>query len=252
MTKHEDTSDSDSKDLSRHGISAAAGVAIGTVLIPLIGPLGPVIGAAASPPIDEAVRRCLQILGDRVAARPSHVIQTAAERAGITVPELSQRLLAVPGGEDLLLKTIRAATDVAQDEKLIALSQSLASAVSESSPITFESQLVGVIGDLDESHFVVLDYLLTSANDLGFSKSELTDPVKTLNMVQLKMFAPQHIVELAEPIFAGLERHGLVNGLVFTGGIGGGARSPDHWEITTFGEAVVERMRTIGAFLRPR
>jgi hypothetical protein len=176
----------------------------------------------------------------------------AAQRAAITVPELSQRLLEVPGGEDLFLKTIRAATDVALDDKLIALSQSLASAVSESSPITFESQLVGVIADLDVSHFVVLDYLLTSANDLGFSKSDVTDPVKTLNMVQLKMFAPQDIVELAEPLFAGLERHGLVNGLTFSGGIGGGSPIRDQWEITTFGEAVVERMRTIGAFLRPR
>lgn len=220
----------------------------------VLGPPGAVIGAVAGVGLDEAARRGLQVLGERVAARPIHVIKHAAHRAGIPVEELSARLLAAPGGEDLFLKTIRAATDVALEDKLIALSQSLASVADNPSRVDFESQLVGVIADLEEGHFVVLSTFLSSAHDLGLGhgmRPEFTEPVRTLNLKQLERVLPRDVFDLAEPLLAGLERHGLLHTLTFTGTLGGGARRPDQWQITTFGEAVVKRMHDLGLFLGP-
>lgn len=243
--------ESEAADTIRRVGVAAVGGAIGLAL----GPPGAIVGAVAAVALDDGTRRCLLRLGERVAARPIHVIQLAARRVGITPEELGERLIAVPNGEDLFLKTIRAATDVALEEKLIALSQSLAAAAAGSSRIDFESQLVGVIADLDEAHFVLLTTFLSSANDLGLGDGvteAFNAPVRSLNLTQFKMCLPADMFALVEPLLAGLERHGLVRGLTGSGMLGGGMSSAEQWEITAFGGAVVQRMREVGVFLRPR
>lgn len=230
---------------------AAVGGAIGLAL----GPPGAVVGAVAAVALDEGTRRCLLRLGERIDARPVHAIHLATRRAGITSEELGERLTAVPNGEDLFLKTIRAATDVALEDKLIALSQSLASAAAGSSRIDFESQLVGVIADLDEAHFELLATFLSSANVLGLGDGVtegFNAPVRSLNLTQFKMCLPEDVFALVEPLLAGLERHGMVRGLTGSGMLGGGMSSAEQWEVTAFGEAVVQRMREVGVFLRPR
>jgi len=74
------------------------------------GPEGVAVGAAAQPVLDQAGRE-VQGLFERVPGRVKHLLGYAASRAGLSVADLCEKLERERGGEDLLLKTMRAAVD---------------------------------------------------------------------------------------------------------------------------------------------
>jgi hypothetical protein len=183
------------------------------------------------------------------------MLQVAAKRAGITVAEMDERLAQIPGGEELLIKTIRAAMEASAENKLLALSESLSQAATAGDELstTFESQFVSAVADLDTAHFRVLERFEWSANELGLGDGHSSDfdrPLMKLNQIQLAMVLPD-LADLLIALVTGLERHGLLGTVVaYQAPLGGGVQGPLVWEITPFGRATVARPRSIGAMLQ--
>jgi hypothetical protein len=91
-------------------------------------------------------------LSRRFSQRSGHVLALAAKRARLAPQELQERLAQIPGGEELLIRTLMAAASVAAEDKLVALSLALARTATEGTEteVTFESQFVAAVSDLGQ------------------------------------------------------------------------------------------------------
>jgi hypothetical protein len=170
----------------------------------------------------------------------------AARLAGISIQELDERLAQVPGGEDLLYRTLRAAMQTGTEAKLVAYSRSLAAAVRDPTElsITFESQLVNALQDLDAGHFHVLRCFTLTHQRLGLGDGESAP--ESLDSLQLRTALPA-LEGVLPSLTAGLERHGLLDRVVKSlSALGGPTDAAVSWVITAFGKNVLARMDLVG------
>jgi hypothetical protein len=130
-------------------VGITSGVVGGAVSLTPAGPLG---GAAAAAVVDAGVRAVMRGLSRRFSQRSGHVLALAAKRARLAPQELQERLAQIPGGEELLIRTLMAAASVAAEDKLVALSLALARTATEGTEteVTFESQFVAAVSDLGQ------------------------------------------------------------------------------------------------------
>jgi hypothetical protein len=188
------------------------------------------------------------------------VLQQAAEMAGLSLDEMCSRLEQTPEGEELLVKTLQATSNVATMRRLILLSQSLANGASESaatSQMTFELQLMIVVTDLSEAHFSVLEAFTTAHRFRPIvSKTPLHmgGPVG-VEASDVKREVPD-TGDLFDALLSGLQRHGLVRfSFPKSDDIEGpvmyvGAGSEPSWILTDFGSAVLDRLKEVGSLLK--
>lgn len=242
MTESDDSRGTRVLRILTGALSAAAGAAVGLAT-------DPVAGAVSAVGLEAGAASVLRQCARAVAARPGHVLDRAAQLAGIGVDELADRLAEVPGGEDLLIKTIGAAMRVAAEQKLVALSVSLGRAATERTEVsvTFKSQFVAAVGDLDHAHWEVLTRFERTANDLGLGdgSAAFDAPSGVLNRVQLDKALPG-LIDLVSALLPGLERYGLLEATVpYSTAWGGGSAGPRTWNITPFGHGALARLREV-------
>jgi hypothetical protein len=230
----------------------AAGITSGVVGGALsLTPAGPLVGAAAAAVTDAGVRAVMRGLSRRFAQRADHVLALAARRARLAPRELDERLAEIPGGEELLVRTLMAAASIAADDKLVALSLALARAATEGTEteVTFESQFVAAVADLGEAHWRVLQCFPLTHRELGLSMAKMPGEI---NVGELEYSLPW-IVGLVDPVMPGLERHGLVALIQPEARSTLGPPRPEFrsrvWRITPFGSQALERFREVGALL---
>jgi hypothetical protein len=223
-------------------ISAAGGQLIG-------GPEGVFASAAAQPVLDQA-GRAVQRLVERVPARVRKLLGVAAHDAGVSITVLCKTLENARGGEDLLLKTIRAAVDSAVDEKLMAYAVSLTKAATGST-ITFESQFVAAVAALDEAHFLLLGLFNRPQRELVPAQhlsavihiDAINSPAQIMTVDDMREMLPE-LGGLIEPLVFGLQRYGLVVPWDYQG-----TSTVKTWEITLFGRECLRRITEIGIWV---
>jgi hypothetical protein len=179
------------------------------------------------------------------------VLALAAQQAGVSVGHLHERLAQVPGGEELLIRTLMAAAGTPAEDRLVALSLALVHAVAEGTEteVTFESQFVAAVSDLGEAHWRVLPcFDLTHSEADGLTYAKLPGRI---DEGQLELALPW-IKGLVDPLMPGLESHGLV---VVTQPAEPSVFGPPPeftsrtWYITTFGRQALTRLDEVGALL---
>lgn len=240
----------------------AAGLAGAGLGLAFGGPPGMVLlGAAAPPLVQFALLRGRARVRRRKAAREKEVLLAAATAAGITVLDLLARMKASPAGEELLLLTLRAASETGNVNKLFALAQNLGSAARASgSPLAFETMFARALGDCDSAHVYLLETFTKTGNELsahaaGHRYDPAFDQVPVeINQLQIETGRPE-LREYLDPLLAVLQRHGLVvsraptGGMSFSGGSGGPAFVL--WKLTPFGRTFLDRLHDIAPLTRP-
>jgi hypothetical protein len=233
-------------DLVADVTSGVVGVAVAAT------PAGPFGGAIAAAAAGRGVRRVLDQLGVMGRRRPAHVLALAAQQAGVPVEQLHERLAQVPGGEELLIRTLMAAAGTPAEDRLVALSLALVHAVTEGTEteVTFESQFVAAVSDLGEAHWRVLQSFMLSqveVDGLAYAKTQ-----GEIDEGQLEVTLPW-VVGLVDPLMPGLERHGLIELVQPEARSTLGPPRPRGrrrtWRMTPFGNQALERLRGVGALL---
>lgn len=254
----------DPTDGDRAVVSAevAAGVAGAGLGLAFGGPPGMVLlGAAAPPVVRFALLRGRAEIRKRRAAREKEVLLAAATAAGTTVMDLLARMKASPAGEEVLLLTLRAASETGNVSKLFALAQNLGSAArAPHSPLAFETMFARALGDCDSVHVYLLDTFTKTGNELAAHTADHRDdpafdqvPVE-INQLQIETARPE-LREYLDPLLAVLQRHGLVVSRTPTGGMsfGGGGGGPAFvlWKLTPFGRTFLDRLHAMAPIGRP-
>ena len=211
------------------------------------------LGALIGGPAWEVSRAALDRAYDRIRQRSQMVWLFAAHEAGIEPGELDERVMGIPGGEELLIKTLQAAMSVGAERKLVELSRSLASVVRtpEEPTVTFESQLIDVIRDLASAHLRVLEALEVGQRTM--------DGTPTFRGGRTEAWVASELPDWHGPVLTGLIRALEVHGLAtytapYVGGPAGapaGGGREGLWEIAPFGRSALERFRAIGGLLGP-
>ncbi|HET6836014.1 MAG TPA: hypothetical protein VFH30_19285 [Acidimicrobiales bacterium] len=196
----------------------------------------------------------LAFITGRRCERVAKVLVDAANRAGIPVDELLRRLAADEEREQLLLRTLEAASATAMERWLPVYAIALANGTvaKDLAVPSWETTFVRVVADLDGGHLQLLDVFTKSANELGSGGDhpDFDKPVESLSEPGLRRYAahvPHHTAVLAV-----LERHGLVSRIVPSGGMTFSAGpSIASWQITDFGRQVHTRLFEVGVLLAP-
>ena len=238
-------------------VGAAAGAAAGAVVG---GPIGAIGGAALGPAIakglDASIEAVIKRWQAQQHARVRDVIRLAAREADLEPETLVHRLEATDGGEDLFVRTMRAAVVASSRRKLILLSRALASGAADVSPrkAEWETVFVNSVAALDEVHLSLIERFLWSPNQLGLGNgdSEFDQPIMRMNRKQLEMVLPE-LVPVMDSLLGTLESEGLLSRQDPPGGmLGGGQSNPEtrSWLISDFGVALVGRLKQVGEILR--
>jgi len=224
--------------------SAVAGAAIGVAT----GPVGVVAGAGLS----AAAQAKLQHVADQRRRRGEAVLIGAATKAEIEVDELIERLVRVDDGERLLVRVVLAAGNARSEERLLALSNALARAAISEAEVEADLGIVDafaeVLDRMTDVQAVVLGAFTSTASSLGLAAiaSETEPPfapietvMNALNAKQLEIVFADRLGPALTPAVAALQRLGLIEPLLSSGGaLGGGGPSPTHYRITDFGKLV--------------
>jgi hypothetical protein len=224
---------------------ATAGAVIG-------GPTGAALGATLAPGVRTALNRVLDRLAEQRRDHELELLRLAAHFSELPVVDLLAKLKASAAGEELLMRTLRAAAETATMPKLVALGVSLAGSASDAGDIAFETLFVRAMSECDVAHVNLLGSFIRSANELGLGSGqpEFDSPVECLNVTQLELVHPD-FVSVLEPLVAVLERHGLVTRLATAAGsLSGGDSRNGTWSITSFGRTALQRMAAVSDIMR--
>lgn len=157
----------------RKTVSGAAG---GLVGMAVGGPLGALLGAVTGVGADEALDVTATWLAAQQRRRAVHVVEAAAEIAGVYPRELLAQFDGDADREELLLRTLRAAQESSQEARLLGLARSLAAgAVAEADAVQWEIAFVRALADVDAPHLAVLERFRWSANQLGLGDPQNPD-----------------------------------------------------------------------------
>jgi hypothetical protein len=226
------------------GGGAVAGALIG-------GPVGAVTGAALGPAaaraVHEAVRPVLERWQARQRERAADVISVAAQDAGLDPETLVHRLEELDGGEELFVRTMRAAATSPGRRKLVLLSRALASGASanDQANVAWEAMFVRAVDAIEETHLDLLERFRWSGNRLGLGDGSNTDfdkPVMRMNDAQLKVVLPQF-----EPVIDSLVATLESQGLLIRENVYGAGQS---WGLSQFGSSFLDRLDDVGRTLR--
>ena len=216
--------------------SAVTGLAVG-------GGEGTLVAAAILPVMDR-VGLVIEKFVARGAASVRRMFEEVERDTELSPQALYDRLLGLRGGEDLLVKALRAAIDAGEEEKIVALASALARASEEPMAVTFETQFVDTVAALSEGHFQVLNLFnlpqqeLVPAQHLSavIHVEAMNEPAQIIPMSQIRELLPA-LSDLAEPLIFGLQRYGLAIQWDYQG-----TSTVETWQITPFGRAVLNRL----------
>jgi hypothetical protein len=202
--------------------------------------------------IVEQLEAGLAFITGRRRERVARMLFDAAERAGIPVDELLERLAGDEEREQLLLRTLEAAAGTAMESwlPLYAIALRNGTLADDLGELSWETTFVRVVADLDGAHLRLLDRFNQTANQLGLGNGDpdFDKPMEALNERQLEMSAsdiPNH-----PAVIAVLERHGLIARITASGGMSFSS-GPDvaTWRLTDFGRDVHRRLLEVGGLL---
>jgi hypothetical protein len=208
------------------------------------GDQGVMVGAGAGP--------VAELLFARLTAwRSRHVdrvVRDAAEEVSLTVDELLDRVLVDELRGELAARVLIAAQDAGTEERLRALSRSLAAGAmaTEAEGVGVEILYARALADLDSPHVFVLELFGKTWEELGLARDD-TFPPDGLAYDQVRQAA--RLGSALEPVLGVLIRHGLLE--EHHGSQGG--FSPFSREqprgplaLTEFGRSLLDRMSVIG------
>lgn len=208
----------------------------------LPGPVGAATTAASAGGI--------QLFFDRVTQWRTHkaarVIETAAAQAGLTIEELANEVAQSGLRGELAAKVLIAAQDSGCEERLRALSRSLALGLTaEDAGVSRELAYVRALADLDSPHVQVLSLFNRTWGELGLAEYD-TLPPSGLSLAEIEACTDLDVT--LHPVMGVLLRHGLLEEIhVATMATSVREDPPDtRIQPTGFGAEMLARMQLIG------
>jgi hypothetical protein len=224
-------------------LTTVAAAAAGAAAFYMPGP-GVAAAAAAAPGVVQLVFEHLSLRRVRIA---SSVVEDAAAAVQMTVEELVARLEQSDLHGELAAKVLIAAQDSGCEERLRALSRSLALGLTadDVAGVSRELLYVRALADLDSPHVLVLSLFLKSWEELGLSDYD-TLPPDGLSLAELGTCTGLGVT--LDPVMGVLLRNGLLEEIQVATLATSLHDDPPETRVrqTVFGSELLDRMQAIG------
>jgi hypothetical protein len=181
------------------------------------------------------------------------VLEEAASTADLSTEDLLKRLSSSELHGELAARVLIAAQDAGTEERLRALSRSLANGAIANDAQTLRAEILyaRALGDLDAPHVHTLTLFRRTWKELGLSQED-TLPPDGLNYTQLAMCA--RLGDLLDPALGVLVQHGLLDERNPEGQSFGISRpmgiarvmQRGTFNLTAFGRSLLDRMVVLG------
>jgi len=208
-------------------------------------PTGSVAGATG-PVLNSAVELALGRLRTMRAGNMQQLADEAAERAGLTVPELLEQLVADERRAQLLAGALEASARTALRGKVLALARVLANAVRERdvAVVDREALILRALADTEAPHVQVLHEMSLLRAIAGNVIGRTFGPTRPLSQPGLEHLLPTH-ADVLDPLLGTLAAHRAVvfKGLDRVGALRPGSVSPmskQGWYVSKFGRLLLD------------
>jgi hypothetical protein len=206
--------------------------------------MGGDVGVAVGTLGTMAMPTFIEYLAELRQRRISRVLDEVGDQLGLTLQELMDELARDESRGELATRVLIAAQDAGTDEQLRALSTSLVRGICDASAIPIEVLCARAIAELDSSHIFVLSLFCKTWLDLGLSSEDVVGPTG-LSYAQLCFVT--ELGDVLEPVVGLLLRHGLIAESRGRKGISFQEPARGTFQITPFGNGLLERMEIIGS-----